>query len=156
MDLYRLWGQFQPAAREKPCVLAVETDEDNLLLISYIVQQLGCHLLTATDRVKALSLAQEHQPDLILLEPDLPEENSYELIHSFKSDTLTSKIPIIALTRLVLPEERKAILRAGCDACLGKPYLIDALENLLHSYLPSLVVTPKILNLRHESSSIMP
>lgn len=154
MDLYRLFGQFQSGAKEKPWVLAVETDEDNLLLIGYIVQQLGYNFLTATDRVKALSLAQEYQPDLILLEPDLPGENNYELIYRLKSNALTSPIPIIALTRLVLPEEKEAILKAGCDACLVKPYLIDALENLLHYYLPTIPVLPKILNLKQDLSLV--
>jgi two-component system, cell cycle response regulator DivK len=152
MDLYHLFDQFQTGAKKKPCVLALETDEDNLLLIGYIVQQLNCNLLIATEGLQALSLAQEYQPDIILLEPDLPGMNSYELIHKLKSSEVTSHIPLIALTRRVLPQEKKAILEAGCDACLGKPYLIDALENLLHIYLPNVCVVPQIHSLTQGSS----
>lgn len=147
MDLYNLFGQFYSGGKEKPCVLALETDEDNLLLISYIVKQLNCNLLTAIDGVQALALAKEYQPDLILLEPDLPQENGYQLIESLKSNDLTSRIPIIALTQLVLPEEREALLKAGCDACLRKPYLIEALENLLNYYLPTSSLTSIASNL---------
>lgn len=118
-----------------PCILAVEDDEDNLLLITYLVKQLNCFLRTAKDGLTALSSIREDPPDLILLDIVLPKLNGIELITRLKQESSTFNIPIIVITGLTSPKEREQILSTGCDACFVKPYLLDELEKSIDKYL---------------------
>ena len=131
-------SRVQESVEQMPLVLAVEDNEDNLLLIAYVLEQFNCTFMTATDGRKALSLAREYQPDLILLDMVLPEVSGIELISRFKQDKLTSRIPIIAVTGLVLAREREQIESAGCDDYISKPYLLNDLEAVIRRYLARL------------------
>jgi CheY-like chemotaxis protein len=118
-----------------PCILAVEDDEDNLLLISYLLEQYKCSFLTARDGLTALELIKEHHPDLILLDIVLPKLNGMELIGRLKQERSTSKIPIIAITGLASATHRARILDAGCQDCFVKPYPLDELEKSIDKNL---------------------
>lgn len=116
-------------------ILVVEDNEDNLLLLTFVLQQYCCSWITARDGRTGLSLARERVPDLILLDIVLPELDGLELIHLLKQNEPTCRIPILAITGLILPEERSRIEEAGCDGYLSKPYQLGDLEQLLDRYL---------------------
>lgn len=138
MDLNGVVARFEVSDKKTPLVLAVDADEDNLLLVKYVVEQFNCTLLTATNSTEALSLARDNQPDLILLEMVLPELDGFELIRLLKDSNLTDRISPIALTQLASPREREKILDVGCEAYLSKPYLFEDLEAILSRYLDRL------------------
>ena len=135
MDANVLIQQFRQSLEKKPSILAVEDHEDNLLLISYIVQSLDSRLITATNGVEGLLLAQQHLPNLILLNIVMPDMNGLTLVHHLKQNKLTSHIPVVAVTGLALEEEQKCIFEAGCDAYLAKPYMIRDIEAIINHYL---------------------
>ena len=126
----------------RPVILVVDDNEDNLLLVSLAVEQfLNCSLIVAADGETAISLAQLHRPDLILLDIVLPDLNGFEVIDRLKQYWQTKTIPIVAVTALAREEECDRILAAGCDGYLSKPYMLDDLEKVIYRYLrtPSLV-----------------
>ncbi|MGB3510312.1 MAG: response regulator [Microcoleaceae cyanobacterium] len=135
MDANLLIGQLRQSLEQKPCILAVEDDEDNLLLINYLVESLDCRLIIATNGAEGLALAQQHLPNLILLNMVMPEMNGLTMMNHLKQNNLTSHIPVIAVTGLALEEEQKSIFEAGCDAYLTKPYMLTDLEEMIHHYL---------------------
>ena len=120
---------------QPPLVLVVEDNEDNLLLISYILESLGCRLITQTDGESAVLLAKEHHPDLILLDIVLPKVNGINILRSLREEPLTRDIPAIAVTALATKENRENIIRAGFNNYLIKPYLIEELEKMVSIYV---------------------
>ena len=83
----------------------------------------------------ALSLAQQEQPDLILLDLQLPQINGIKLLGALKIDWLTRNIPIVAITTLKA-EKEKNILDAEFDGYLFPPYTHANLQKAIASFLP--------------------
>jgi CheY-like chemotaxis protein len=118
-----------------PLILAVDDDEDNLLLLAYTLEPLECSLLTATDGLSALHQAQTYHPDLILLDIRLPYLNGMEVVAQLREDATMKTIPIIAVTALARSDDRERLLLAGCTDYLSKPYMIDEIEAVVRRYL---------------------
>ncbi len=116
-----------------PTILAIENDEDNLAYLVYALDLLGYHCIPAQDSITGLRLAQEYQPDLILLDIKIPQVSGFELKRILQLDWLTRRIPVVAVTGLAREEERKLILDAGFIDYLLKPYLLEDLEHIVGS-----------------------
>src|ERR671933_2659225 len=95
----------QHSLTTKPVVLAADDDEDNLLLLAYALEPLGCTLLTAVDGLSALAIAQSFQPDLILLDVLMPYMDGIEVVSQLKRDWKTKAISVIAVTALAIRED---------------------------------------------------
>jgi CheY-like chemotaxis protein len=108
-------------------ILIVEDEEDNLILIVHVLRFLLRQedLLIARDGHEAIQMAYEYQPDVILLDLDLPGLSGWDVAQSLKSDPQFTDVPILALTACVLVEERARALDAGCDYFVEKPLDID-------------------------------
>jgi|SRR5919199_1425340 CheY-like chemotaxis protein len=119
----------------KPLILAVDDDEDNLLLLAYALEPLGCGLVTAADGLTALRRAQAHHPDIILLDILMPYMDGTEVVAQLRKDPKTKTIPVIAVTALARREDRERLLRAGFNDYLSKPYMIEDIETLVRHYL---------------------
>lgn len=118
-----------------PLILAVDDDEDNLLLLGEVLESMKCSFLTATHGQTALLLAQDCQPDLILLDVMLPDFNGIEVVQRLRQNQQTKKTPIIAVTALARAEDRDRLLLAGFNDYISKPYMLDDLEELICRYL---------------------
>lgn len=120
----------------KQIILAVDDNEDNLLLLTEVLEPLNCLVMTATHGQTALLLAQGYQPDLILLDVMLPDVNGIEVVQRLKQNQETAKIPVVAVTALATEEDRDRLILAGCNNYISKPYLLEDLEALIRQYLP--------------------
>ena len=119
-----------------PLILVVEDNEDNLVLISYILESLGCRLITCKDGGETtVILAKEHHPDLILLDIVLPKVSGIEVLKSLREESLTCNVPVIAVTALATEANRENIIRAGFNNYIIKPYLIEELEEMISPYI---------------------
>jgi len=136
MDLaHSFIGEENKTNYPQPLILAVEDNDDNLVLITYTLESLGCKLICQKDSSSTLLVAKEYQPDLILMDILLPGLSGIDVVHYLKKEPLTSKIPVIAVTALASPEERESILMAGFDDYISKPYMIEDFEALICSFL---------------------
>ncbi|WP_242056867.1 response regulator [Planktothrix sp. FACHB-1355] len=135
MDMEFSLGDSIQSVAQRPLVLAVDDNEDNLILISFTLELVGCAFLTADTGETAIALAQSHQPDLILLDIMLPDLNGIEIVTRLRQDPRTKKIPIVAVTALARAEDRANIIAAGCNDYITKPYVVDDLEVILRRYL---------------------
>ncbi len=119
----------------RPLVLAVEDNEDNLLLLLQVLELLDCSFISSKDGHTAVMLAQNYQPDLILLDIMLPDLDGAQVVHRLKQDPQTMTIPIIAVTAMARLEDRQRMLLAGCNDYIKKPYIIDDLEATIRRYV---------------------
>ena len=119
----------------QPLILAVDDDEDNLLLLAYILEPFGCTLITAVDGIMALSLARTYLPDLILLDILMPHMDGVEVIYELRKDSKTQSIPAIAVTASAIPQQRERLLLAGFNDYVSKPYLLEDIEATVWRHL---------------------
>ena len=116
-------------------ILVVENDRDDLIYLTTALNLFNYRCLTAKEAIVALSLAQEEQPDLILLDLRLPKIDGIDLLKILKIDWLTRTIPIVAVTALAGKEGQETIARAGFDDYLLKPYLLADLEKVVDRHV---------------------
>ncbi|WP_232435755.1 response regulator [Rivularia sp. PCC 7116] len=121
---------------EPPLVLVVEDNEDNLFLISHILESLGCRVIFQRVGSEAtVILAKEHHPDLILLDIVLPDVSGIDILQLLRQEPLTCDLPAIAVTALATEQNRENIIRAGFNNYIIKPYLIEELEEMIFPYI---------------------
>ncbi|BAY24604.1 two-component system, regulatory protein [Calothrix sp. NIES-2100] len=120
---------------QQPLILAVEDNDDNLLLMGYALDSLGCRFICQSDSINTIVVAKEYQPNLIMLDILLPSINGIEMVRYLKQEPLTCHIPVVAVTALARKEDQERILEAGFDAYLSKPYMIDELETVIRRLL---------------------
>ena len=113
---------------------------DDSITVRRVTQRLlernGMRVVTAKDGVDALAILQEHLPDVILLDIEMPRMDGYELAGNIRNDHRLENIPIIMITSRVGSKHRARAIELGVDDYLGKPYqeaqLLDAIEPLVN------------------------
>jgi two-component system cell cycle response regulator DivK len=102
-------------------VLIVEDNPTNMTLAVFLLQSAGYTVLSATDAEAGLTLARAEQPDLILMDMQLPGMDGLEATALLKKDEATRGIPVVALTALAMKGDEERIRAAGCDGYIAKP-----------------------------------
>ena len=102
-------------------VLVVEDNEKNMKLFRDVLQASGFRLLEATTGERAMELAAEHQPNLVLMDIQLPDIDGIEALARLRTDARTASIPVVALTAQAMHGDRERFLDAGFDAYISKP-----------------------------------
>ncbi len=102
-------------------ILVVEDNPANLTLSILLLEGAGHTVLSATDAEPGLALARDEQPDLILMDIQLPGMDGIEAIGLLKGDAATRAIPVIALTALAMKGDEQRIRAAGCEGYIAKP-----------------------------------
>ncbi|HEY8877151.1 MAG TPA: ATP-binding protein [Roseateles sp.] len=135
------WGALTQlpveASRRKPAtVLYVEDNRASLKLVEELLKARGgIRLLSADNGQTGVEMAREHQPDVILMDNNMPQMTGREAQAILRKDPRTAHIPIIALTANAMPEAQAAGLAAGFFRYLTKPLeprrLLDALDSAL-------------------------
>ena len=103
-------------------ILIVEDNELNIKLFEDLLQAHGDKTLQTEDRDKAITLAETHHPDLILMDLNLPGASGLEITKTIKAKDELKYIPIIALTAEVGNGVEDEIIKAGCDGYIAKPF----------------------------------
>lgn len=119
----------------QPLVLVVDDNEDNLQLLTQLLELMECSFITATDGVTTISMANKHPPDLILLDMMLPDISGIEVSCKLKQDPQTKNIPIVAVTAMARVEDKQRFLVAGCVECVTKPYNVEDVEAIVRKYI---------------------
>jgi two-component system cell cycle response regulator DivK len=116
-------------------VLVVEDNPANMTLATFLLKSAGHSVLSATDAESGLTLARSEQPDLILMDIQLPGMDGLQATGLLKADEATRGIPVIALTALAMKGDEERIRAAGCDGYIAKPLayreFLATISNLL-------------------------
>jgi two-component system cell cycle response regulator DivK len=102
-------------------VLIIEDNAANMTLATFLLQSVGHSVLGATSAETGLTLARAEQPDLVLMDIQLPGMDGLEATALLKSDAATRDIPVVALTALAMKGDEERIRAAGCDGYIAKP-----------------------------------
>ena len=102
-------------------VLVVEDNPSNMALALFLLKAAGYAVLGAPDAEAGLTLAHDQQPNLILMDIQLPGMDGLEATVLLKGDHATRAIPVIALTALAMKGDEERIRAAGCDGYVAKP-----------------------------------
>ncbi|MFH0991261.1 MAG: hybrid sensor histidine kinase/response regulator [bacterium] len=116
----------------EPTILVVDDTEDNLDLLEFALKRKPVKMLRATSGKMCLAMAEEFQPDLILLDIQMPEMDGFETLKRLRTNPRSVKIPVIFLTAQRKDAESIATgLALGADQYLTKP--IDTEELLVRT-----------------------
>jgi YesN/AraC family two-component response regulator len=127
---------FQPHPAGRPLLLLAEDNEE---LRAFLYQTLSetCEVIEAPDGKKAIELARQRVPDIVVSDIFMPHVDGIELLDLLKKDVVTSHIPVLLLTSKTALENRLEGLQHGADAYLGKPFqteeLLAWINNLLQT-----------------------
>lgn len=102
-------------------VLVVEDNELNMRLFHDLLEAHGYRVLRATDGETGFKLARDEQPNVIIMDVQLPGASGLETTQRIKADPATREIPVAAVTALAMPSDEQRTLAAGCDAYVAKP-----------------------------------
>lgn len=110
---------IQPNALSNAKILVVDDVSDNRLLIERYMQGTGAQILMASNGLDAIEITEKEDPDLVLMDIQMPVMDGYETVRRIRGQGFIK--PIIALTAHAMKEEAQKCLDAGCDDVLTKP-----------------------------------
>ena len=117
-------------------ILLVEDNEMNRDMLSRRLQRRGHEVLIAVDGAEALRIADEAQPELVLMDLSLPVMDGWEATGRMKANPRTASIPIIALTAHAMDADRARAMAAGCDDFDTKPIDMERLTGKIAALVP--------------------
>jgi two-component system, cell cycle response regulator DivK len=117
-------------------ILVIEDNTSNMALATFILESGGHTVLEAADAEAGLSRARAEQPDLILMDIQLPGMDGLQATALLKKDGATRAIPVVALTALAMKGDKERILEAGCDGYIAKPMAYQVLLDAVARFLP--------------------
>ena len=116
-------------------VIYIEDNFDNRLLVRRVLEIEGFVVFGAEDGPTGIKLALEENPDIILMDINLPEMDGYEVTTRLRQYEELAQVPIIALTANVMKGDRERTLLAGCDGYIQKPIDVDKLPQQIREFL---------------------
>jgi len=116
-------------------ILLAEDHEPNIKAIRDFLRFKGYEVIVARNGVEAVARAKKEQPDLILMDIQMPEMDGLEAIEQLRSEGVDGEMPIIALTSLAMPGDRERCLAAGANDYLSKPVRLQALVEMIEANL---------------------
>ena len=116
--------------------LVVEDNPANMKLATILLHGAGHSVLGAVDAETGLRLAHDQQPDLILMDIQLPGMDGLAATAILKHDPATATIPVIALSALAMKADEERSQSAGCDAYIVKPLRYRELYAVMERLLP--------------------
>jgi two-component system, cell cycle response regulator DivK len=117
-------------------VLIVEDNPLNLKLVRDVLLKAGFDVIEARTGEDGVARAQDSQPDVILMDLQLPDIDGTQAMRTIKASPSGSGIPIVALTAFAMSEDRDRALRNGFDGYLSKPISIRDLPRQIAELLP--------------------
>jgi CheY-like chemotaxis protein len=127
----------KPDQNQRPLVLVVEDHDDTRFMLRIFLEHDGCAILEATNGLDALDLAGRENPDLVLIDGNLPGLDGLSAIRRMREQESLRDVPIVALSGHASAEFRNAARLAGCDAYITKPLDFVELRSTMRRLLPT-------------------
>ena len=146
-----LQSQLMPRLASRPMAAneEVEVDRPTLVMVvddsvtvrkvtSRLLERNGMNVVTAKDGVDAIAQLQEHKPDIMLLDIEMPRMDGFEVATLVRHDERLKDLPIIMITSRTGEKHRERAMAIGVNQYLGKPYqeslLLDTIAQLVDSH----------------------
>ena len=102
-------------------ILLIEDNEQNRYLATFLLEQRGYKVIPAEDGLRGIELAPILDPDIILLDIQLPLMDGYAVARALRGVDTLRNTPIIAVTSYAMVGDREKCLAAGCNGYIEKP-----------------------------------
>src|SRR6202158_5992163 len=132
--LNRTLGRSEGRGMSKT-VMIVEDNELNMKLFHDLLEAHGYRTVGTRNGIEALDLARRHQPDLILMDIQLPEVSGLEVTKWLKEDPDLKEIPVVAVTAFAMKGDEERIRQGGCEAYLSKPISVGKFIETIRHFL---------------------
>ncbi len=116
-------------------VLIVEDNELNMKLFHDLLDAHGYETIQTREGEKALALAREHRPDLILMDIQLPEVSGLKVTQWIKDDADLKDIPVVAITAFAMKGDEERIREGGCEAYISKPITVKSFLDTVRRFI---------------------
>ena len=116
-------------------ILVIEDNEQNMYLVTYILERYDFKVIQALNGADGVTLARENLPDMILLDIQLPEMDGYSVAREIRKINALQKTPVIAITSYAMPGDREQAIKAGCSGYIEKPINPDTFILQIREYL---------------------
>jgi two-component system cell cycle response regulator DivK len=123
-----------PPDAERPLVLIVDDSEKNLKLARDVLRAAGFRTLDAASGAEGIALANEHLPDVILMDLRLADMDGTEAARKLGEGARTARIPVVALSALLLEGDGDWFLEAGFAGYLEKPISVGEFPDQVRRY----------------------
>lgn len=116
-------------------ILIVDDEPYILNILDFSLDAEGYRVIQASDGEEAQRLAEEHQPELIIMDVMMPRQDGFETCRRLKEDLRTSEIPVVLLTAKNSREDREMGEQVKADGYITKPFspqrLLDTVQDFL-------------------------
>ena len=123
------------AVRSPPLVLVADDEPNNRLLLSAVLAEVACEVVTCEDGPTLLSVARERLPSTVLLDVNMPGLDGFEVCRRLKSDSSLRLVPVLMVTALGDVQDRVRALEAGADDFVTKPFAAAEVIARVRSFL---------------------
>ncbi len=115
--------------------LVIEDNENNMKLITYLLEKSGFETIKAETGWKGVEIAIQKKPDFIILDIQLPDIEGTEVLKEIRKREEGTQIPIIAMTSYAMSGDREQLLASGCNGYIEKPIdpvkVIDQIKKVI-------------------------
>lgn len=119
----------------KRTVLVIEDNEQNLYLVTFLLEKYGYEVMAARDGATGIATAKMCKPALILLDIQLPLMDGYAVAGQLRDNFDLVQTPIIAITSYAMAGDREKALEAGCSGYIEKPINPDTFIAQIEEFL---------------------
>lgn len=119
----------------KKMILYIEDNEQNLYLVTFLLEKHGYEVCAAMDGQEGINIAAKVRPDLILLDIQLPLMDGYAVARQLRANPDLAGIPIVAVTSYAMTGDREKALAAGCNGYIEKPINPDTFMEQVEQHL---------------------
>ncbi|MFA5267454.1 MAG: response regulator [Methanoregula sp.] len=117
-------------------ILYIEDNDQNFYLVSFIMSAKGYTVIRGHDGREGIDCATRENPELILLDIQLPVMDGYETARELRKIPNVSTVPIVALTSYAMAGDREKALAAGCTGYIEKPINPKTFTEQIQQFLP--------------------
>ena len=120
----------------KPRVLVIEDNDQNLYLVTFLLEKSGLEVIAARDGRSGIETAARIKPDLILLDIQLPVIDGYAVARAIRANPELTTVPVVAVTSYAMVGDRDRCLEAGCTDYIEKPIDAETFVQQVARHLP--------------------
>ncbi|MBI2069332.1 MAG: response regulator [Elusimicrobia bacterium] len=106
---------------QKPKILAIDDNEDQLIFIGALLEQIGCDVKAFSNPARALDVAAKQNFDLVVLDLRMPEMDGYQTLSALRRGAKNQDTPVLVLTVADTMKDVDSCFRLGANGYLTKP-----------------------------------
>jgi two-component system, cell cycle response regulator DivK len=119
----------------KQKILIIEDNEQNMYMLTYLLESNNYEVLQSSSGSEGIALAKKNRPDAILLDIQLPEMDGYSVARELRKNEKLTRTPIIAVTSYAMTGDKEKVFEAGATGYIEKPIDPDTFISQMEVFL---------------------